>query len=307
MLELSEFIFALSICIIASLAIYLSQLPNPPSAPPRPSRFQVPRPSTPPIDATSTPYSEDTIITLLNDLYTLLLKLAYLPPNSVTFAPPDSGHKINVPLCESLNLDPAVISLMKRMPHTDYGMGGSEELEYPVFEGGWMYNFLRDEQILRSRDPERGAWSDQPRKNYLLPCDVALTEAEDPDLEWLVVDTRDNTIRRVSNTAPDEDAVLERPDEPDHYRNTPTENAVSFLRTHIEKIRSLDLLPFAWESRQGFLDFYHPLHYPLKKIITDEYGWPNEFRSEDWARDKAGVWENLEREHEEWEKSVREQ
>ncbi|KAH7388899.1 hypothetical protein BKA64DRAFT_645372 [Cadophora sp. MPI-SDFR-AT-0126] len=293
MLALSELMFALSLCIIASIALYLLRLPGRSWPPPCPSRFLVPRPSTPPIDTTSTPYSEDAIITLLNEIYTLLLKLAYLPPKSVIFAPPN-GHKINVTLCESLHIDPAVISLMKWMPYTDYGMGDSEELEYPCFGGGWMYNFLRNEQVLRSRDPERNAWSDEPRTDYLLPCDVALTEAEDPDLEWLVLDTRQKlAIRHMMKMQ------LERPDEPNHYRN-----AVSFLRAHLERIRSLDLLPFTWESRQGFLDFYHHLHYPLKKILTEEYGWPGEFRTEDWARDKAGVWQKFEREHEEWEQSV---
>jgi len=148
-----------------------------------------------------------------------------------------------------------------------------------------MYNFLKDEQIVRSRDPERVAWSEEHRRDYLLPCDVALTESKDTDLSWLVLDTKESkffnlvcmlkvylvgtlgllaesgtdTIRRVGTFAPDEDAGLERPDEPNHYRNTATENTVSFLRTHLEKIRSLNLLPLGLESGQEFLDFYHPL------------------------------------------------
>jgi len=148
---------------------------------------------------------------------------------------------------------------MSRLPYTDHGMGDSENLEYPIFQGGRMYNFLKDEQIVRSRDPERVAWSEEHRRDYLLPCDVALTESKDTDLSWLVLDTKENTIRRVGTFAPDEDAGLERPDEPNHYRNTATENTVSFLRTHLEKIRSLNLLPLALESGQEFLDFYHPL------------------------------------------------
>lgn len=55
-----------------------------------------------------------------------------------------------------------------------------------------MYNFLKDEDILQSRDPEWGSWSDEPRRDYLLPQDVALTEAEDPYLKWLALDTGDS-------------------------------------------------------------------------------------------------------------------
>tara|TARA_R110002033_G_scaffold98942_1_gene147306 strand:- start:337 stop:474 length:138 start_codon:yes stop_codon:yes gene_type:complete len=45
----------------------------------------------------------------------------------------------------------------------------------------------------------------------------------------------------------------------------------------------------------------------LRKTLIEEYGWPDNFRIEDWAKDKAGVWEKLEKEHEEWERSVSEQ
>lgn len=69
----------------------------------------------------------------------------------------------------------------------------------------------------------------------------------------LLIDGID-TIRRVGNVAHDEDEVLERPDEPNHYRNTSTENAASFLGTYVERIKSLDLLPFAHDSWQEFLD-----------------------------------------------------
>jgi len=80
MLERSELIFALSICIIANLAIYLSRLPGLIPAPHRPFRFLIPLPLTPPIDTSSTPYSEDEIVCLLNDLYTLSFKSPiYLP------------------------------------------------------------------------------------------------------------------------------------------------------------------------------------------------------------------------------------
>ena len=44
----------------------------------------------------------------------------------------------------------------------------------------------------------------------------------------LLAETGTDTIRRVGTFAPDEDAGLERPDEPNHYRNTATENTVSF-------------------------------------------------------------------------------
>ncbi|KAG4434584.1 hypothetical protein IFR05_009940 [Cadophora sp. M221] len=299
MLKSPELILTLSLCIIASIAIYLHQLPGIPERPPRPSRFVVPRPPTPPIDTSSTPYNEDLIVSLLTKLYNLLIEIGYLPSETVVFPPP-TGHDINVALCEALNIDPAVISLMKRIPYTNHRVNDSEQLEYPIFQGAWMYNFLQDDDTEQSRDPEWGPWSDDARREYILPHDLALTGAEDPDMEWLVLDTKENTIRRVGHIAHDDGAVLERPEDPNHYRNTSTENAASFLITYIERIESLGLLPFAHDYWQGVLDCNDSLHYPLKKILIEDYGWPGHFRREDWLQDKTSIWERVQSEHEEW-------
>lgn len=36
-------------------------------------------------------------------------------------------------------------------------------------------------------------------------------------------------------------------------------------------------------------------HWPeapeVRRRLIEEYGWPDDFRDEDWARDKASVWE----------------
>lgn len=148
MLELSELIFAISICIKGSISIYLLQLSGIPKPPLRPSRFVVPRPPTPPVDRSSAPYNEDLIISFITDFYDLLINIGYLPSDSVIF-PHATCHRINIALCESLHIDPAVISLMKRTTYTNHRVNDWEQLEYPVFQGGWMYNFLKDENILQ--------------------------------------------------------------------------------------------------------------------------------------------------------------
>ncbi len=183
-MQVSEIIFALSVALITLLAIYLSQLSPLPRPPPPPSRFSIPRPPSPPPDTTHTPYNEDTVVSLITDLYSFLIKLGYFPSSSVIFPPP-SGHTINLKLCEDLGISKEVASLMKRIPYTTEGS------ERPLFQSARAYNYLDDQDITQGRDPELGM-TDQARRDYILPQDLALTEEEYVGAVWLVLDTKES-------------------------------------------------------------------------------------------------------------------
>lgn len=63
------------------------------------------------------PYEEAKIVSLLTQIYDTQQLLCYFPDDSsIVYAPPE-GHHIDEATCKRLNLAPAVISLMKRMPY----------------------------------------------------------------------------------------------------------------------------------------------------------------------------------------------
>ncbi|ROW03460.1 hypothetical protein VSDG_01288 [Cytospora chrysosperma] len=70
------------------------------------------------LDNTRTPYDEDEVVAFVTELYELLIKLAYLGRDQITW-PPDGGHAINENLCCELQIEPGVVSLMKRLPYVD--------------------------------------------------------------------------------------------------------------------------------------------------------------------------------------------
>jgi hypothetical protein len=61
------------------------------------------------------PYDEATIVSLMTEIYTILQKLCYIEPSHINYPTP-AGHTLNQPLCASLNLSPAVISLIQKLP-----------------------------------------------------------------------------------------------------------------------------------------------------------------------------------------------
>lgn len=174
------------------------------------------------------------------------------------------------------------------------------------------------------------------RLDYLLPHDVALAHNL-RDGMTLVLDVKDSTFSPSLSSLPhirrslrdsNEDAdtvrmldsadspeyvnpegtVLERPDDPMHYRNYYTQHAPSYLRRLIENIQKLDLIP---AGTQGLGREYHgdedaevvSANLPfialadgsqrdeVKKVLIETYGWPDNFREDDWRRDMEEVWD----------------
>jgi hypothetical protein len=193
-----EILFA---AIIGISAIVLTKMLQQPAhqPPPRPPRSPSPSPpSSSLLSPTGTLYNEETIVSLINEFYSLLVSLAYLRPSQIIYPPPGTGHNINEKLCISLNIDVAVISLMKRIPYIDGPYEDVQKLEgfdeeasaygCHLFPGSRGYSFLRGDDIVESRDPENDG-VEGVRLNYLLSHDVALSHCL-RDGMILVLDTK---------------------------------------------------------------------------------------------------------------------
>ncbi|RFU23863.1 hypothetical protein B7463_g12477, partial [Scytalidium lignicola] len=257
----------------------IPQTPNP-TPPPSPKFYNI-----------RTSYNEYEIVGLITELFELLLKLAYFSNDQVTW-PPQEGHKINETLCKELHLEPAVISLMKKIPYVD------ERVE--LFPRSFPYSFLDDDNIIASRDPERiPPHEDQEsdfRVNNLLPHDIALSYHWREEGLALALDTSENTIRLIPWEIWGDDLVglgLERPEDPTHYRNLPAQHAPSYFRSLIERIKSLELIPAG--SGQFGREYHdstdHKVRNEVKTLLTDIYGWPDDFRQDAWFHDVEEVWD----------------
>lgn len=157
--------------------------------------------------STTSPYDEETIVSLIKEYYSLLISLSYLRASQIV-NPPPSGHAINEKLCNSLGLDPAVTSLMRKSPYIDgpYSASDGEVDEDAsaygcmLFPGSWTgslaYSFLRDDDIMESRDPY-GTGTRGYRLNYLLSQDVALAHNL-RDGMTLVLDTKASMTSIIS-------------------------------------------------------------------------------------------------------------
>lgn len=171
MLQRGDIIIALSLGIIAIFLFYKlsEQLLQPPQPTARPAPPR--QPPSHPVATMNTPYSEEVIVSIFMELYEVLVKICYVAEDWVTLAPPE-GHAINTTLCKSLNIDPAVISLMKHLPYV--------EDKDPVdvlflFPESRPFYYLDDQELRAGRDPELADTMESPRLDYLLPQDIAFT------------------------------------------------------------------------------------------------------------------------------------
>ncbi|KEQ87306.1 hypothetical protein M438DRAFT_166593 [Aureobasidium pullulans EXF-150] len=234
----------------------------------------------------SSPYTESDIIALITQYYHLLFQLHYISPSSVSFPPP-TGRILNLQLCHSLYLTPAVISLMQHLPcPRDEGI----MLEHDIFiPGSFANSFVNDRFIKLGRDPEIGE-----RDNFLKSTDIALSIMGDEG-SFIVLDTEKNTIRVCDFNGPvdEEDDVdggkeLRYDFDPacpsDHYTRFPVRDPVVFLQGCIDKIKRLEWIPRKIHG-MGVISTGGIEYERLKKILIEEYGWPNDFKQEAWEKD----------------------
>lgn len=150
--------------------------------------------------STRSPYIEATIVSLIKEYYSLLIALSYIRPSQI-INPPPSNHMINESICNQLGLDAAVISLMKKLPYIDgpYSDGELDEEASAygcmLFPGSRAYSFLRDHDIIESRDPEADG-TEGVRLYYLLSHDLALAHNL-RDGMTLVLDTKASMTFRL--------------------------------------------------------------------------------------------------------------
>jgi hypothetical protein len=120
MANLSWFL-PLIILILAIAADRYRQIPSP-NRDPRPPVTSMPENENqqhqglPSESAARPPYNEDEIVQLMKEIYRTYLQLNYIKRWELVWPPKHTGHAINEALCKELGLDPALISLMKRLP-----------------------------------------------------------------------------------------------------------------------------------------------------------------------------------------------
>jgi hypothetical protein len=180
MVQSQDILFAFLLGVVALPALYFILQPDP--IYPRKPRIPSPPPS-PKFTNISTPYDETEIVTLITDLYELFIKLNCFSHNDVTW-PSEQGHQINEELCRQLNLDDAVISLMKKIPYVN----GNLYSCFHLFPRSIAYSFLQDDDIVASRDPIE---PEEVQLHYILPHDIALSY-NFRDGMALVLDTEDS-------------------------------------------------------------------------------------------------------------------
>ncbi|KAF2429076.1 hypothetical protein EJ08DRAFT_306230 [Tothia fuscella] len=165
-------------------------------------------------------YDESVFLDLWSKIYSNHQLLCYYPSSAIEW-PPAEGHAINLQLCHSLKLEPAVISLMQRLPRVrtpPYSTYDFLDETYQIeYEPDGVLRFARDPFALKEEDA---------RENYLLPQDVMLTSGNSLVGICMILDTRANTIRKFNTLtgAPavfddEERSKCERPDDPGQYRN----------------------------------------------------------------------------------------
>lgn len=137
------------------------------------------------------PYNEDTIVKIINETYHLYQQLNYIAIWELIW-PPEGGHVINQALCEELHLDPAVISLMKRLPYIRWSQLASD---IPFMRFSRPFVYLEDDEIRGGRDPDRFQ-VDEPRINFLLPHEIALTCSTDEGSS-AIMDLKESEYRPV--------------------------------------------------------------------------------------------------------------
>ncbi|PYI08566.1 hypothetical protein BO78DRAFT_440486 [Aspergillus sclerotiicarbonarius CBS 121057] len=230
------------------------------------------------------PYNEDTIVALISDIYHIYLQLNYIDPSEFVWAPLPDGHAINQTLCEELHLDPAVISLMKRLP---YPLTPNLADDIPFMPLSRMFVYLQDDQIRAGRDPDRWGF-EEPRLDFLLPHEIALCCETDQGIH-IILDTKENTIRVWDfDDPPPED------DNGNDYRKLYPHHAPTYLASYINKLHSLEIIPIHWRGHRGLWDKHYTGMYPkIKKTLQEQYGWPYDFREAEWKAASKDTFEQL--------------
>ncbi|TDZ74625.1 hypothetical protein CTRI78_v000497 [Colletotrichum trifolii] len=260
-------------------------------------------------------FQEDEFVSLWCDMYAVLLRLNFWNPEDIIFPPADTGRHANINsqhLQNGLGMSPEAVSLVKRLPYpriTPYR-------RLRIYHEADAMSYLEDDDVQSCRDPhDMAQYSAQPDSlndaSYLLPQDVALARPDESDgLAW-ILDLEYNAFRFISGAleAPargvkgglPQQYPVERPHDPDHYRNWPMYHAPTVLRRWVQDVLDLELVP---ASSQG--EYWSTSSDILGQVIGKalrRYGWPADFREQDWARDSEQIYDAARQVEERYEKS----
>ena len=167
------------------------QLPyrSPPMSPgePPPSRSPSPPPRAlpPSVIYTKTPYDEDEIAEIVTKIYEVPVELCYISAEDIAWPASTGPHAINEELCKVLNLDPVVISLMKRIPYPK-DQYRAWCMEFVPYSRPWCY--LEDGEIRKGREPAYDGVL-----GLILLQDIVLT-TNPRDGETIVIDTKESQL-----------------------------------------------------------------------------------------------------------------
>ncbi|KAK2038697.1 hypothetical protein LZ31DRAFT_635229 [Colletotrichum somersetense] len=245
-------------------------------------------------------FREDEFVSLWCGMYTTLLRLGFWKREDVIYPQADTGRHTNLDsrgLLHDARMSAEAVSLLERLPYPRTASYYRLRI-YPETDA---VNYLEDD-IRECRDPHGMAqYSARPDSlddaSYLLPQDVALTRPDESDsLAW-ILDLSYNAFRFVSALleapargipgGPPPDYPVERPDDPDHYRNWPMYHAPIVLRRWMQDVHDLKLVPASstgecWSTSSDLLG-------QVIGTALRRYGWPAEFRAQGWARDSEQI------------------
>ncbi|PQE32215.1 hypothetical protein CJF32_00009906 [Rutstroemia sp. NJR-2017a WRK4] len=243
-----------------------------------------------------TTYQEDEIVNLIHEIVQDYVRLSGVLENEVVWAPA-GGHHLDESLCNLLGISETAKSLIRLLPVP----GPNHINQINLFESSSLIDVTTSSGLKDSREaPPRP----DSARGYILPHEVQLAIG-DSESSAIILDTNENTIRVVSLSEGTEAmnppwAILEKPQDPYHYRNYWPRHAPTWLRVHLQKIKSLDTIPPGiQEYALGYLDFeYEWMRRKIKHTLEGTYGWPSNFQQLAWDQDRERIWEEADQEFE---------
>ncbi|KAM0153612.1 hypothetical protein ACHAQE_007543 [Botrytis cinerea] len=246
-----------------------------------------------------TTYQEDKIVSLIHEIVQDYVRLSGVSESEVVWAPAD-GHYLDESLCNLLGISETAKSLIRLLPVP----GPNHINQINLFESSSLIDVTTSSGLKNSREaPPRP----DSARDYILPDELQLAIG-DSESSAIILDTNENTIRVVSLSQGTEamnppSAILERPQDPYHYRNYWPQHAPAWLRVHLQKIKSLDTIPPGiQEYALGYLDFEYEWilsrQRKIKHTLEGTYGWPSNFQQLAWDQDRERIWEETDQDFE---------
>ena len=153
----------------------------------------------PPLSGSEFAYDEEVFVTLVLKIFDIFRQLCYLSESEIVY-PPDSGrHALDTArLSNELHMSRRVISLLERLPY----ISTAKWRQAHFYQDAVLINYLDDENLVRSRDPNPYLWGyrgrEKPDPAYLQSDDVALTFPWDGDGVTWILDTNASKVPYVS-------------------------------------------------------------------------------------------------------------